>query len=181
MAKPVFKHPVFGLLAEFSSSQDLIRAIDHARGLGYSKLEAYTPMPIHAVTEALGHKNRLPLVVLCGGVLGAVGGYLMQYWISVHAYPLNVGGRPLNSWPSFMIVTFEMTILCAALSAVLGMLALNGLPRPHHPVFAVPGFELASRNRFFLLVPHYDPLFDRKRVREMLDESNPLSTTEVPH
>jgi hypothetical protein len=175
------RHRCFGVLAEYASGEHLLAAIASAQGRGYSKLEAYTPLPMHAVWEALGHENDLPKFVLGGGLVGGLLGFGLQYYASVVHYPLNVGGRPLNSWPSFVPVTFEMTILFAALTAVLGMLALNGLPRPHHPVFSVPGFELASRDRFFLLVPHYDPHFDAERALADLRATDPLSVHEVPH
>jgi len=171
----------FGVLAEFPDSEALLDAIHRGRAAGHTKMEAYTPLPMHDVWEALGHKSNLPALVLVGGIVGAVVGFGMQYYASVIHYPINVGGRPYNSWPSFIVITFEMTILFAALTAVFGMLALNGLPRPHHPCFDVPEFELASRNRFFLLIPHYDPLFDADRAAALLGELEPLSLTEVPH
>ena len=174
-------HRCFGVLAEYKDGAALLAAIELGKEAGYRDMEAYTPLPMHEVSHALGHKNHLPLLVLIGGLLGATIGFGMQYYASVVHYPINVGGRPLNSWPSFIPVTFEMTILCAALTAVLGMLALNGLPRPHHPVFSVPGFELASRDRFFLLVLHYDPRFDADRATAVLEASRPLSLHEVPH
>ena len=144
-------------------------------------MEAYTPFPMHEVSHALGHRNDLPKYVLCGGILGALTGFGMQYYAAVIHYPINVGGRPLNSWPAFIPITFEMTILFAALTAVLGMLALNGLPRPHHPVFSVPEFEMASRDRFFLLLLHYDPIFDADRATETLLATKALSVQEVPN
>jgi len=174
-------HRCFGVLAEFSSGEALLEAIERSKADGFTKMEAYTPLPMHEVSHALGHKNDLPKYVLAGGILGAVVGFGLQYYASVIHYPINVGGRPLNSWPSFIPVTFELTILFAALTTVLGMLALNGLPRPHHPVFSVPGFELASRNRFFLLVLHYDPRFDADRALATLEGTSPLSVHEVPH
>jgi hypothetical protein len=174
------KHPLFGLLAEFADAQSLLEAVLAARREGYELLEAYTPLPVEEISHALGHKNRLPLVVLCGGLFGGGMGFLMQYWMSAVDYPLNVAGRPLNSWPSFVVITFEMTILCASLAAVLGMLALNGLPRPYHPVFNVPLFELASRNRFFLLVLSRDPRFDTLRTHEFLEGLASLNVAEVP-
>ncbi len=180
MGVPVDRPPVFGVLAEFSGKDELIDAIGHSKDHGYRHMEAYTPLPLHDVVQAIGHKNRLPLIVLCGGILGATVGFAMQYYLSVEAYPLNVGGRPFNSWPSFIIITFEMTILFAAFSAVLGMLALNGLPRPYHPVFHVDGFEQASRNRFFLLLLSRDPVFDLERATEILESREPLSMHEVP-
>ena len=175
------RHRCFGVLAEYASGAELLDAIRRARAAGYTKLEAYTPIPMHEVAHELGHENRLPLLVLCGGIVGALTGFGLQYYASVIHYPLNVGGRPLNSWPSFIPVTFELTILFAALTAVLGMLALNGLPRPHHPVFSVPGFELATRDRFFLLALHYDPRFDADHALETLGSTRPLSLHEVPH
>jgi len=180
VSKPVEVPGCFGVLAEFEDGHALLGAIEKARAAGYTRMEAYTPLPMHEVWHAIGHKSRLPQVVFCGGVLGACIGFGMQYFASVVHYPINVGGRPLNSWPSFIVITFELTILFAALSAVLGMLAMNGLPRPHHPVFAIPEFERASRDRFFLLILHYDPIFRAEHARELLAELSPLSLKEVP-
>jgi hypothetical protein len=174
-------HRCFGVLAEYASGEALLAAIAAGKTAGFTKLEAYTPLPMHAVGHALGHENDLPKYVLGGGVVGALVGFGVQYYAAVIHYPTNVGGRPLNSWPSFIPVTFELTILFAALTAVLGMLALNGLPRPHHPVFSVPGFELASHDRFFLLVPHYDPIFDADAALATLRATKALSVQEVPH
>lgn len=171
----------FGVLAEFKSGEALLAAIGAAQAAGFTRMEAYTPLPMHEVSHALGQENDLPKYVLGGGILGAVTGFGLQYYASVVHYPINVGGRPLNSWPSFIPVTFELTILFAALTAVFGMLALNGLPRPHHPVFGVPGFELASRDRFFLLVLHYDPCFDADKALATLRATSALSVQEVPH
>ncbi len=181
MSAPAGQTPgVFGLLAEYSDERELLTAVQRVRAAGYTQMEAYAPMPIEEVAHAIGHKNSLPLIVLIGGVIGALGGYALQYWSSVHAYPLNVGGRPLHSWPAFVVVTFETTILCAALAAVLGMLALNGLPRPHHPVFAVPSFGLASRNRFFLLILARDASFGLQTTRDLLEETSTFTVEEVP-
>ena len=173
--------PCFGVLAEFPDSDALLEAIGSAKGAGYAHMEAYTPLPMHEVCHALGTKNRLPLLVLIGGIIGACVGFGLQYWTHVIYYPYNVGGRPLNSWPSFIVVTFEMTILFAALTAVFGMLALNGLPRPHHPVFSVPEFELASRDRFFLLLLSRDPKFERDQAWNLFEGMKPLSLSEVPN
>ena len=152
---------IYGLMAEFETSHALVAAARRAHHEGYRRMDAYSPFPIEELHEALRmHDNRLPLIVLIGGILGGLGGYGLQYWVSAIAYPLNVGGKPLHSWPAFIPVTFECTILAAALSAVLGMLALNGLPLPYHPVFNVPRFALASRNRFFLCIEARDPKFD---------------------
>ena len=173
--------PCFGYLAEFSDGDSLLTAIEKAKEEGYTKMEAYTPLPMHDVWHALGHKSHLPKLVLGGGILGAVVGFGLQYYASVIHYPVNIGGRPLNSWPSFIVITFELTILFAALTTVFGMLALNGLPRPHHPVFDVPEFELASRNRFFLLILAHDPVFDLEKTGTLLAGVQPLSLSEVPN
>ena len=139
----------------------MLEAARRAHAGGYRQMDAYSPFPVEGLAEAIGfHRTRLPLIVLLGGIAGGVGGYLLQYYTAVIDYPLNVGGRPLHSWPSFIPVTFETTVLIAALAAVLGMLALNGLPRPYHPVFNVPRFEMASRNLFFLCIESTDALFD---------------------
>jgi hypothetical protein len=145
-------------------------------------MDAYSPYPIEELSEAMDlHANRLPLLVLCGGILGCIGGYLLQYWTSAIDYPINVGGRPLNSWPSFMPITFELTVLGASLAAVFGMLALNGLPMPYHPVFNVPRFALASRDRFFLCIEATDPRFDRDATRHFLETLRPRAISEVPY
>jgi hypothetical protein len=180
-AAPTRKFPVYGYLAEFVDEHRLLEAVHAARARGFSVMEAYTPLPVEEIAHALGYRNRLPAIVFGGGLLGALAGFGLQYWVAVHAYPLNVGGRPLNSWPSFVVITFEMTILFAALAAVLGMLALNGLPQPYHPVFNVPSFELASRNRFFLMVLSRDPRFDLEGTRHFLAGLSPLSVEGVPH
>jgi hypothetical protein len=172
--------PVYGLLAEFASPTDLLVAVRRARSEGYKVMDAYTPYPIEEVAEALHfHERRLPLIVLLGGIAGGLAGYLLQYWTSVVDYPLNVGGRPFHSWPAFIPVTFETTVLVAALSAVLGMLALNGLPMPHHPLFNAPRFALATRDRFFLCIEAADPQFDREGTLRFLQRLEPRSVTEV--
>jgi hypothetical protein len=173
--------PVYGYLAEFGDEHALLDGARAARAEGYTVMEAYTPLPLEEVAHVLGHKTRLPLIVLCGGLLGAVTGFGMQYYASVISYPINVGGRPLNSWPAFGVITFEMTVLFAAFAAVLGMLALNRLPQPYHPVFNVPEFELASRNRFFLMILSRDPRFDLASTRGFLEGLAPLSVSDVPH
>jgi Protein of unknown function (DUF3341) len=171
---------IYGLMAEFDDPKTLVVATERAYHEGYRRLDAYSPFPIEELHEALGGRHtRLPLIVLLGGLFGCVGGYILQYWVLAFAYPINVGGRPYHSWPAFIPVTFECTILVAALSAVLGMLALNRLPMPYHPVFNVPRFALASRNRFFLCVEAKDPKFDLERTRQFLDTLNPRDVTTV--
>jgi len=181
MVEAPSKAPIFGYLATYANADELVEAIHTARNAGYRQMEAYTPFPDHDVLHALEYKNRLPWIVLAGGITGALVGFGLQYWASVVDYPLNVGGRPLNSWPSFVVITFELTILFAAGAAVLGMLALNGLPQPYHPCFNVPNFELASRNRFFLLLLSRDDAFDMVNTKELLNETPSLRVAEVPY
>jgi hypothetical protein len=167
-------------MAEFDDPSTLVAAAHRARHDGYRRMDAYTPFPIEELHEALGMRHtRLPLIVLIGGLVGCLGAYALQYWVSAIAYPLNVGGKPFHSWPAFVPVTFECTILGAALSAVLGMLALNGLPMPYHPVFNVPRFALASRNRFFLCIEAKDPKFDLDETRRFLEALGPREVSTV--
>jgi len=174
--------PIYGLLAEFEKPDQLIEAAKRARAEGYRRMDAYTPYPVEGLAEALHfRRTNVPLITLLGGLAGCFGGYGMQYWIAAISYPQNVGGRPLNSWPSFIPVTFELTVLGAALAAVLGMLALNGLPMPYHPVFHVPRFALASRDRFFLCIEATDPKFDRAGTARFLESLSCRSVCEVPH
>ena len=173
--------PIYGIMAEFDSPTDLVAAARRTYDAGYQKIDAYSPFPIEELAEAIGfHHNAVPLVVLIGGLLGCVSGYFLQYWIAAITYPINVGGRPLNSWPAFIVVTFEMTILFAGLAAVLGMLALNGLPMPYHPVFNVPRFAFATKDRFFLMVFSTDPKFNAVETRRFLEGLSPRSISEVP-
>jgi hypothetical protein len=167
-------------MAEFDDPNALVAAAHRARLEGYRRMDAYSPFPIEELHEAMGMRpTRLPLVVLIGGLVGCIGGLALQDWASAFAYPLNVGGRPLHSWPAFIPVAFECTILVAALAAVLGMLALNGLPMPYHPVFNVSRFALASRNRFFLCVEARDPRFDPERTRGFLKSLGPREVSDV--
>ena len=171
---------IYGLMAEFEDPTSLVTATERAHHEGYRCMDAYSPFPIEELHEALGSKHtRLPLIVLIGGLVGCIGGYTLEYWSSVIAYPLNIGGKPLHSWPAFIPVTFECTILAAALSCVLGMLALNGLPMPYHPVFSVPRFALASRNRFFLCIEAKDAKFDPEGTKTFLESLNPREVTTV--
>ena len=172
--------PVYGLLAEFDDPDELIQAVRRAREAGYRRMDAYTPFPVEHLSEELGfHRSAMPLIVLIGGLIGCAGGFYLQYWISAIDYPLNIGGRPLNSWPAFIPVTFELTILAAALAAVFGMLALNGLPMPYHPLFNNPRFALASRNRFFLCIESTDTKFNRETTAKFLSGLNSKGVTEV--
>jgi hypothetical protein len=174
------RSPVYGMMAEFTDPNELVAAAHRAYHEGYRCMDAYSPLPIEELHEAIGfHHTRLPLIVLIGGIVGGLSGYLLQFWSSTLAYPLNVGGRPLHSWPAFIPVTFECTILGAALAAVFGMLALNGLPQPYHPVFNVPRFALASRNRFFLCIESRDPRFQLERTRAFLESLGPREVTTV--
>jgi hypothetical protein len=171
---------LYGLMTMFDNPDDLVSAAQKTYDAGYRKMDAYSPFPIHGLAEAVGYRKRiLPWIVLAGGILGCVAEFTLQYWVSVEAMPVNIGGRPLNSWPAFIPVTFECTILGAALSAILGMLALNGLPRPHHPVFNQPRFAMATRNRFFLCIETADPLFDRENTGKYLEELSPYGVLEV--
>jgi len=173
---------IYGLMAEFEDATALVAATERAHAAGYRRMDAYSPFPIEQLHHAMGSPySKLPLIVLLGGIVGCLAGFLLQYWVSVFAYPVNVGGRPLNSWPAFIPVTFECTILVASLSAVLGMLGLNGLPMPYHPVFNVERFALASRNRFFLVIESRDKKFDSETTREFLITLNPRDISVVDH
>jgi len=166
----VTRQRLYGLMAEFHAPGDVVAAARAVHEAGYEKVDAYSPYPIEELAEALHFPHsRLPLLVLLGGIAGLIGGYSLQYWVSVIEYPMNVGGRPFHSWPAFIVPSFETTILFAALTAVLGMLALNGLPEPYHPVFNVPSFALATRDRFFLSIEATDPKFDETGTRAFLE------------
>jgi hypothetical protein len=181
-AHAVVRPPVHGILAEFATADAVVGAAQRVREAGYTRVDGYSPYPMEELAHALGlRRSIMPRLALAGGLLGLVGGYGLTYWTSVIEYPMNIGGRPFHSWPSFIIPTFETTILVAAFAAVFGMLALNGLPRPYHPVFNVKGFEGASQDRFFLCVESEDPRFDREGTRQFLETLGAEVVTEVEH
>lgn len=170
----------YAIVAEFDSAESIIAAAETCRAEGYSKMDAYSPFPVHGLSEAIGfHDVRMPWLIFAGGLIGAFTGYTLQWYTSVIDYPLNVGGKPLNSIPSFVPITFECTILFAALTAVFGMLAINKLPKPYHSIFNTPGFERASQDRFFLAIEATDPNYDAEKIRTFLQGLNPLSIAEV--
>jgi len=171
----------YGLMAEFETPTDIVNAAKRTHQAGYRKIDAYSPFPIEELAEAIGfHRDGVALITLIGGLLGMFGGYFMQYWIHAINYPTNVGGRPFNSWPAFIVVTFELTILCAGLAAVFGMLALNGLPMPYHPAFNVPRFAFATKDRFFLIIFSSDRKYDPAETRRFLESLGPRTVSEVP-
>ena len=174
--------PTYGLMAEFETPTDVVAAARRVHEEGYQRIDAFSPYPIEELSEAIGvHTTKMPMIVLIGGIVGLIAGYLMQYYTHVIDYPLNVGGKPFHSWPQFIPITFETTVLGAALAAVFGMLALNGLPEPYHPVFNTPNFALASRDRFFLLVEARDPKFDREQTAAFLRTLGAREVTDVEH
>jgi hypothetical protein len=172
---------LYGLMAEFESPEALKAAARAAReDEGYRQMDAYTPFPVEGVAEVVGfEKNRVPLVVLIGGLAGAGGAFAMMYYATVIAYPINIGGRPLNSWPAYVPITFEVTILFAATAALVGMLVMNRLPKPYHPVFNAPGFERASQDRFFLCIEAEDERFDRAKTQRFLQRQEPVAVEAV--
>jgi len=179
MAEPLLP-PVYGLMAEFEDPNQLVAAAHRAREAGYRRMDAYSPLPIEELHEAIGFEHtKLPLIVLIGGIVGCLSGFLLQLWVSATAYPINIAGKPFNSWPAFIPVTFECTILGAALAAVFGMLALNGLPQPYHPVFNVDAFGRASTDRFFLVIETTDPRFERHATWKFLEGLHPVGVSEV--
>jgi hypothetical protein len=165
---------VFGLMAEFQTPQEILRATRRAREIGYRDMDAYSPYPVEGLADELGmRRTRVPFVVLMGALVGTVAGFFMQYWSMAVDYPFNSGGRPLNSWPAFIPITFEVMVLVAAFAALLGSFFLNGLPRPHHPLFNEPRFARASQDRFFLCIEATDPRFDMAATRDFLTGLQP--------
>ncbi len=172
---------VYGLLARFEDAESLLQACRATRQAGYVKIDAYAPYPLHGLSEALGlGRTAVPLVVLIGAILGATGGFGMLWYSSVIDYPLNIAGRPFNSWQAFIPITFEMAILGAALAAVVGMIALNGLPQPYHPVFNIQRFARASSDEFFLCIESDDPQYDLEKTRQFMLQQHCAQLWEVP-
>jgi hypothetical protein len=170
---------LYGLVAEFESDAQLKRAAEQAYDRGYRQMDGFAPFPVEGLAEALGKKNRIPLLVLLGGILGGCSAYFMEWFANVVSYPINIGGRPLHSWPAFIPITFELTVLGASLTAFFGSFALNGLPQPYHPMFNLPEFERASQDHFFLCIEAADTLFDPAQTRAFLEEQGPLMVAEV--
>lgn len=172
--------PIYGLLAEFKEPEILVEIARRARAAGYRRIDGFSPYPVDGLAEVLGsHHTKVPVIALAGGLTGGLGGYFMLYSSSVAFYPINVAGRPFHSWPMFIPITFELTILFSGLFTAIGMLALNGLPKPHHPVFAVPQFSLATDDRFFFCIEARDPAFDLEKCRAFLNQFDPVGVYTV--
>jgi hypothetical protein len=172
---------LYGVIAEFSSPAELMSAAEAAKDEGFTEMDAFSPFPIHGLHEAVGMRpGGMSLIVLIGGIIGGISGFFMCWYANVISYPLNIGGKPFNSWPAWIPITFECTILFAAFAAVFGMLALNGLPMPYHPVFNVRRFDQASRDKFFLVIQARDPKFDLDRVWKFLETLHPREVIDVP-
>lgn len=181
MAIGKIREGLYGVAAEFHDAQDLLSAANAVREQGYTSMDAFSPFPVHGLAEAVGfHKTRLSAIVLAMGILGGVAGFFMQWFANVVHYPLNIGGKPYNSWPAFIPITFECAILFAAFGAVFGMLALNGLPMPYHPMFNVRRFDSASRDKFFLVIHARDPKFRLEEARRLLETLGPREVSDVP-
>jgi len=172
---------IFGLMAEFDSAQALLEAARKTVAAGFTKLEGYSPVPIEELNDVI-HKRRtvLPKLVLAGGLTGMATGFTLQYWASTIAYPFLVGGRPYASWPAFVVPSYELTILFSALTAAGGMILLNGLPQPYHPVFNAPRFSLATSDKFFLVVEAVDPKYSAADTKTFLEGLGAKGVYEVP-
>jgi Alternative complex III, ActD subunit len=171
----------YGLMAEFATQDGLLEAARSAYQAGYRRLDAFSPSPVEGLADAIGFQHtRIAALTLIGGICGGLGAFALQYYINVINFPLNIGGRPHNSWPSFIPVTFELTVLGAALATVLGLLALNGLPKPYHPVFNVPSFQRATSDRFFLCILAEDPKYDDLETREFLAGLKSSGVYDIP-
>ena len=172
---------LFGVMAEYANEEEVVHAAQKMYDLGYRKMDGYTPFPVHGLDEAIGRRRtKLPMLVLAGGIAGLVGGMGMMWFSSVVHYPINVGGRPYFSWPMFIPIAFECTVLLASLTAVFAMLGLNNLPEPYHPTFNVPNFARASRDSFFLCVEATDDKFDVQKLFEDFNTTHARSVHEVP-
>ncbi len=168
-------------MAEFDTPTELVEAANKVRLAGYTKTDAFSPFPLHEIDEALGiRRSILPLLVFAGGITGLLSGVALQVFVHYIDYPLNIGGRPYISIPSFVPPAYELTILLAGFTAVFGMLFLNGLPRPYHPVFNVPRFALATREKFFLLIEAADPKYSYDEVRSFMESLKPQEVFDVP-
>jgi hypothetical protein len=176
-----FREDIYGLMAEFADSEGILAASKRAYAQGYRKMDAFTPFPVEGLAKNLGRKKSIvPLIVLLAGISGGLGGYFMEWYAATVSYPINIGGRPLNTWPAFIPITFELTILSGALAAIITMLVLNKLPEPYHPVFNVAQFKRASTDKFFLCIEADDPQFNSELTRQFLESLNPLLVAEVP-
>jgi len=172
--------PLYGLMAEFADHEHLVAAARCSHAEGYRRMDAYSPFPVPELARALGRRGTpIPLLILLGGTVGGLGGYFMQAYAMAIDYPMNIGGRPLHSWPAYIPITFELTVLCAALTAFFSVFLLNKLPQPYHPVFNVPEFARASQDRFFLCIESADPKFDLDETRQFLWKLGPENVTEV--
>ncbi|MGH9327947.1 MAG: DUF3341 domain-containing protein [Terriglobia bacterium] len=175
------KRPIYGVMAEFDNTKDLLEAAHRTREAGYRQVDAYSPFPVEGLSEAVGfHHTSLPVIVFIGGLIGCCGGFFLQYYPNAIGFPLDIGGKPFDSWPAFIPITFELTILFAAVFCFVGLFFLCRLPTPYHPVFNVPRFSLASQDRFFLCINSKDPLFEIEEVRQFMEELNPREVNIVP-
>jgi hypothetical protein len=178
--QPESERFLYGVIAEFEHAEDVVKAAHRTYEAGYRRIDAYTPFPVEGLSEALGHRDHhVPWIMFIGGVIGCIGGFGFLSWALGWDYPLNIGGRPIFSWPMYLPITFEITVLLSALSGIVAMFWLNGLPKPYHPVFDAPNFDLATSSRFFLCIEADDPQFDRARAREFMQTLGAAQVSEV--